>query len=289
MYIGHAPEREARIGRRRYYPTVSSAYLWAPWILVGALLLGLLYRGRRQLDTRRLTVEIALVVSAYAVYFAVRGLTEGSAALAEDHAHAIAGAERAMGVYWEPSMARFVAPRQALASIANWVYIWGHWPLILVMAVWLFLHRPRAYGVYRSAFVVSGVLGLAGFLAYPVAPPRLADPAFVDTLSRYASTYRELEPGGLVNQYAAMPSIHFGWNLLVGVALLTEARSPVVRAFGALIPTAMALSVIVTANHYILDVVAGAGVCIASLAAAKTLDRARHRARPVRDAVGARR
>ena len=254
---------------------MSSAYLWAPWILVGALLIALLYRGRRQLRPVPLAAEAALVVTAYGVYFVVRGLTEGSAALATDHAHAIAGAERAMHIYWEPRMARFVAAHEALASIANWVYIWGHWPLILVTAVWLFLHRPRSYGTYRNAFVLSGALGLIGFLAYPVAPPRLADPAFVDTLSRYAKTYREIEPGGLVNQYAAMPSIHFGWNLLVGIALATEARTAIARAFGALIPVAMVLSVVVTANHYILDIVAGGGVCLASLAAAKALDRVR--------------
>jgi uncharacterized membrane protein len=70
-----------------------------------------------------------------------------------------------------------------------------------------------------------------------------------------------------------MPSIHFGWNLLVGIALVTTARPVAVRVFGALVPAAMALSVIVTANHYILDIVAGAGVCLVSLAVARALAR----------------
>jgi len=255
---------------------MSTAYLWAPWILVGLIFVALLYTGRRALDIRRLLAEAALVVAAYAAYFVVRGVTEGSTAAATDHALDIAAAERALRIYWEPRMAEFVAGRETLASIANWVYIWGHWPLILLVAVWLFLHRPGVYRLYRNAFVLSGALGLVGFLAYPTAPPRLADPAaFVDTLSRYAQAYRDVEPLGLVNQYAAMPSIHFGWNLLVGIALATTPRSRPLRVFGALVPVAMALSVVVTANHYILDVVAGAAVCLGSLAAVRVAQLAR--------------
>jgi hypothetical protein len=253
---------------------MSTAYLWAPWILVGVIFASLLYTGRRAVDLRRLAAEIVLVVTAYALYFLVRGLTEGDTDTAVDHGLDVAHAERLLHVYWEPRMADFVAHRQALASLANWVYIWGHWPLILLVAVWLFLHRPDDYRVYRNAFVISGALGLIGFLSYPVAPPRIADPtAFVDTLSQYAKAYRDLEPGGLVNQYAAMPSIHFGWNLLVGFALVTTVRSLPVRVLSALVPAAMCLSVIVTANHYILDIVAGAAVCLASLALARALAR----------------
>ncbi len=244
---------------------MGTAYLWVPWIAVAGILLALLYNGRERLRIPGLIAEAALVVAAYALYFVVRGLTQGNTTAAVDHARAIADAERALRVYAEPAMARFVAQREALASMSNWVYIWGHWPLIILVAVWLYLFRPDTYRTYRNAFVISGAIGLVSFLAYPVAPPRLADPQFVDTLSKYASAYRELEPGGLVNQYAAMPSLHFGWNMLVGAAIATQSRIVALRIAGAAIPVAMSLSVIVTANHYILDVVAGAAVCAGSL------------------------
>jgi hypothetical protein len=252
---------------------MGTAYLWVPWIAVAGVLLALLYNGRERLRIPGLIAEAALVVAAYALYFVVRGLTQGSSTAAIDHARAIADAERALQIYGEPAMARFVAQRETLASMSNWVYIWGHWPLIILVAVWLYLFRPDTYRTYRNAFVISGAIGLVSFLAYPVAPPRLADPQFVDTLSKYASAYRELEPGGLVNQYAAMPSLHFGWNMLVGTAVATESRAVALRVAGAAIPVAMSLSVIVTANHYILDVVAGAAVCAASLWVARSVPR----------------
>lgn len=252
---------------------MGTAYLWVPWIAVGGILLALLYNGRERLRVRGLIAEATLVVAAYALYFVVRGLTQGSTTAAVDHARAIADAERALRIYGEPAMARFVAPRETLASMSNWVYIWGHWPLIILVAVWLYLFRPDTYRTYRNAFVISGAIGLACFLAYPVAPPRLAEPQFVDTLSKYASAYRELEPGGLVNQYAAMPSLHFGWNMLVGTAVATQSRPVALRVAGAAIPIAMSLSVIVTANHYVLDVAAGAAVCAGSLWVARNVPR----------------
>lgn len=241
----------------RYDAAMGTAYLWAPWIAVAGVFFALLYNGRERFRIRGLITEAALVVAAYALYFVVRGLTQGSTTTAIDHARAIADAERSLRMYAEPTMA-VVAKRETLASMSNWVYIWGHWPLIILVAVWLYLFRPDTYRTYRNAFVISGAIGLAGFLAYPVAPPRLADAEFVDTLSKYASAYRELEPGGLVNQYAAMPSLHFGWNMLVGTAVATQSRIVALRIAGAAVPVAMSLSVIVTANHYILDIVAGA-------------------------------
>ena len=148
----------------------------------------------------------------------------------------------------------------------NWAYIWGHWPLIILVAIWLYTMRPETYRLYRNAFMVSGAIGLVIFASFPVAPPRLADIDVIDTVTLHSSAYRVLQPPALVNQYAAMPSLHFGWNLLIGIAIFTTARSWEMKAFGVVKPVVMLLSVVLTANHYILDPVAGAAVALTGLA-----------------------
>jgi hypothetical protein len=94
----------------------------------------------------------------------------------------------------------------------------------------------------------------------------LLELGLVDTVSEHSAAYRLLQPSALTNQYAAMPSLHFGWNLLVGIALFTHARSPLWRLFALAVPGGMLVAVVVTGNHYILDPVAGAFVALSGLA-----------------------
>src|SRR5689334_11557285 len=82
--------------------------------------------------------EVALVVAAWLGYFGVRALTEGSTTSARAHAHRLLDLERWLGVAWEGRLQRAVLPHDALVDLFNWVYIWGHWPVIAVTAVWLY-------------------------------------------------------------------------------------------------------------------------------------------------------
>jgi membrane-associated phospholipid phosphatase len=84
----------------------------------------------------------------------------------------------------------------------------------------------------------------------------------VDTVTERSEAYRVLQPPAFVNQYAAMPSLHVGWDLLVGMALFTAAGCVVVRVIGALMPLLMAFAVVATANHYVVDVVAGVALVL---------------------------
>jgi membrane-associated phospholipid phosphatase len=114
--------------------------------------------------------------------------------------------------------------------------------------------------------LLSGVIGLVIFASFPVAPPRLAEPGVVvDTVTLHSHAYRVLQPAAFTNPYAAMPSLHVGWNLLVGITLARTSRSRAVRLFGWLMPVAMVLAVVLTANHYLLDAVCGALIALGSL------------------------
>ena len=240
-------------------------FLFVPWMLVALVTGGLIYRGRHAIDRTGLLVETAVVVLCYAAYYVVRALTAGSESAAIDNAGMIIDAQRWLRIYIEADVQELFAGTRASATAMNWIYIWWHWPVIITAAVWLFLQHRAAYTRYRNAFVLSGAVGLLFFALFPVAPPRLADAAFVDTLSRYSEAYRTFETPRLVNQYAAFPSLHFGWNLLVSIALVRESRAWWAKLIGVLSPPTVLIAIMATANHFLIDAAAGAAVCVGAL------------------------
>lgn len=103
----------------------------------------------------------------------------------------------------------------------------------------------------------------------------------IDTVTEHSRAYRVLQPPIFTNQYAAMPSLHAGWDLLVGIAVFTAASTTMVRVVGAAMPVLMMLAVVATANHYVLDVVAGVALALAAHAGALLLERRRAARQPV--------
>jgi membrane-associated phospholipid phosphatase len=209
--------------------------------------------------------ELLLIGGAAVTYVGVRALTEGSVGAAVDHGLAIFRIERVLGIAWEHDLQAEMLPHAWLVDLANWIYIWGHWPVIAIAAVALFSFRRDRYRLLRNAVLISGAIGFLFFALLPTAPPRLVDVGLVDTIVDQSSSYRALQPPSVTNQYAAMPSLHFGWNLLVGIVLFATTRSLLLRSFAVVMPVAMALSVVATANHWVLDVVVGGTVVLAGL------------------------
>jgi membrane-associated phospholipid phosphatase len=232
--------------------------------------------------------ELALVLAGLLVYFGVRAATSDEAGPANAHARSIVHLEHLLGIAREGDLQRLIIDHHALVTLANWVYIWGHWPLIAVSAAWLFRYRPDAYRLMRTAIFASGAIGMAIFLLYPVAPPRLTPLGLTDTVTSYSHAYRALQPPSLMDRYAALPSLHFGWDLLVGLTLVRFHPRTVVRVFAALMPVAMALAVVMTANHYLLDVIVGGIVALAGLAFATVFMGVREQRSPerTRNALG---
>jgi membrane-associated phospholipid phosphatase len=231
---------------------------------------------------RWVLTQALLVGAAVFVYFGVRGLTEGSRALAEQHGQQIARLEQHLGIYVERVVNAPFADPGTLQTLANWVYIWGHWPVIIGTMLWLAFRHGHILLRLRDGMVVSGALGMVIMAAYPVAPPRLADLGLVDTVTETSTAYRVLQPPGFTNQYAAMPSLHAGWDLLVGIAIVSASSSLLLRLFGIVMPLLMAIAVVVTANHYVLDVVVGVALVVIGHWAALQLEHRRARRSPDR-------
>ena len=259
-------------------------------------------------DWQAVPRELTVVLAGVVVYFGVRGLTHRDPSTAVRNARHVRVTEQTLRIGVEDAVQSSAVWSDQLVAVANWVYIWGHWPVISATLLWLVLsHRP-VYVRTRDAMVVSGAVGMLVFAVFPVAPPRLVGMGLVDTVAEQSSAYRVLQPPAFVNQYAAMPSLHVGWDLLVGIAVVTAATRWWIRLLGGVLPLVMAWSVVATANHFVLDVVAGVLLVLAAVAvvsrrrspsglrsarraaaAPGRTTRSRPRARPVRPRPGWRR
>jgi hypothetical protein len=217
--------------------------------------------------------ELAIFAAAYLTYFGVRALTEGEPWRAFQNAMTVHRLEVDLGLDWEGAVQNAVLGSRLLVDVTNAVYIYGHWPVLIGAGVLLFRQRRTHYYRMRNVCLLTGLIGLVIFTLFPVAPPRLTDLPVIDTVTRDAEGYRQLLPPSLVNEYAAMPSFHAGWNLLVGVIVFSASRHWLVRTFAVVMPASMAFAVVATANHFVVDVVAGVAIVLVALVTARRLER----------------
>ncbi|MCB5167886.1 phosphatase PAP2 family protein [Streptomyces bambusae] len=227
-------------------------------------------RMPERLDRRpRWWAELLLIAVVYAAYSGGRLLARGDVSTAVDHGLAILHYEKLLYLNAEHPLNRLFTAEPWIGIPADFAYASLHYLVTPAVLVWLYLRRPGSYLAARTWLMASTLLGLVGFTLMPTCPPRLLDAAygFTDTMAQYssygwwggeASAPRGL--GGLTNQYAAMPSLHVGWALWCGILVWQHARTPLVRYLGAAYPALTLLIVLGTANHYLLDGVAGAAV-----------------------------
>lgn len=228
-------------------------------------------------EARRGAREIAIFAAAYVTYFGVRAITQGDLATALENADGIIRFEHQAGIAVEGDVQRAFLSSSVLTDAANAVYVYGHWPVLICTGILLFRFRPEQYYLLRNVLLLTGLVGLGVFGLFPVAPPRLTDLPLVDTVTRDAHGYRSVVPASLVNEYAAMPSYHAGWNVLLGIVVFRAVTQWWLRALAVAVAASMTVAVVATANHYVVDVVAGIALVLIGLAA---VDLSRPRRRP---------
>lgn len=212
--------------------------------------------------------ELALVAAGLLIYFLTRGRIAERHQRAHRNAMKLVAWEQRWGLFWEPALNAWVRDQPVCARFWNLIYFWAHAPLIAAGGLWLFRRHRHIYLLTRNAFLVSGVLGLVSYRFFPVAPPRLVPGyGFVDTMRKYSRlSYQAQSLELFVNPYAAVPSLHFGWSFLLSTALVLARPD---RAWAWLIaivqPVLMFISIVATANHWVLDAVAGLAVCLFGL------------------------
>jgi hypothetical protein len=225
--------------------------------------------------TRTFAREIVFIAAAALLYSLVRGLTDDRVGVAFSNAERVIAFERAIGLFVEPDLQSFALRNDVVPNLANAVYI-AYWPIIIGTVLWLLVRHPRAYPLYRNALLTSGGLSLVLFALVPLAPPRfLPEHGFTDTIAANSDGYREFNASALVNEYAAMPSLHFGWVLLASIAIARLTTNQLARVAAIAAPVLMLAAIVLTGNHYFVDAAAGGAVVLGGLAIASAIARAR--------------
>ncbi|MFJ9868185.1 phosphatase PAP2 family protein [Streptomyces sp. NPDC101165] len=200
--------------------------------------------------------EFLLVAGLFLVYKLGRQLATGHTADAFHNAHRVWDLERTLHLPHETAVQSALLRGDGFVHLANTYYATVHFPATLAFLVWLYLRRPAHYVWARRVLAVVTSAALVLPFAFPLAPPRmLTGTGLVDTARIYGpSVYGPPSSDHLSNQFAAMPSLHFGWALMVAIGLIAATRSPW-RRLWLLHPVITLLVIVGTANHYWLDAI----------------------------------
>lgn len=204
----------------------------------------------------KVVAELVLITVLYGMYRLGRLLANGNLSDAFANATRVWGWERAVRLPHEASVQALILHGEVLQKAANVFYTTVHFPATIAFLIWMFGRHPAHYVWVRRTLTVLTGAALLLHLAFPLAPPRMVpDFGLIDTGRLVGpSPYDEIDTEGLANQFAAMPSLHFGWALVVAIGLITVTRSP--RRWLWLAHPALTLFVIVaTANHYWIDAI----------------------------------
>jgi membrane-associated phospholipid phosphatase len=222
--------------------------------------------------------QIGLLLLVDLAYETVRGIAEGKETVAMFHGQQVIDFERATHTFFEPSFQSFFLGSEWLIDFANQVYMNSQFAVVVTFFFWLYFFRNESFYFVRNMFAVSMGLALVGYALYPTAPPRFFDEyGFADTINGYSSVNHDSALVKIfINPYAAVPSMHCAFALMIGATGARLARHWFTRAFWVAWPLLVAWVVIVTGNHYWADVALGWMVAVLSaLIASRLLARAR--------------
>ncbi|HEV2888022.1 MAG TPA: phosphatase PAP2 family protein [Jatrophihabitans sp.] len=213
----------------------------------------------------RIIGELLVVLLLLWAYDMVRGHAEVREVAALRNGRQLLDVERWLHIDVELSANLWTTQRTALALVASYWYQFAHLSVTLAMLVWCWWRRAHSYRRARNALVLTNVFGLAIFLVYPAAPPRfLPGFGFVDAVANagFGPTH-----GGPVtaDQFGAFPSLHLAWAVWTAVVAYRLVRSQALRRLWLCYPLITAVVVVVTGNHYLLDILAGGLIALVTL------------------------
>ncbi len=223
--------------------------------------------------------QVLLFAIAYGAYRIVRGLVHNDGTAAFQHAREVIQLERTLHVFVEPSIQAWVSSSHFVMGAASWVYLNAQFSVTLGALVFLYIRYNRSFYFVRNMLLIAMAIALIGYAVFPTAPPRfLPEWGFVDSVSdmtgvhlTHSSTLFE----GFVNPYAAMPSMHVAFALIIGWPMARLVRPRIARVLWVGYPFLIAFVIIATANHFVIDAILGAVTAGVSAYAARALARLR--------------
>jgi membrane-associated phospholipid phosphatase len=218
--------------------------------------------------------QLSLFVGAYVLYQVVRGVVDGNdVAQATWNAYKVISLEQALHIFVEPGIQTWVLHKQWLMDIADSSYLNAHYVITMGALVWIYLRRNESFYFVRNMFMVAMAFALVGYALYPTAPPRLMPQwGFTDSIQQFTGITVEHGPSSaLLNLYAAIPSMHVCFALMIGWPMARLVRHPAAMISWAVYPVFITFVVIATGNHYLTDVVLGGITALTSALLSKQL------------------
>jgi membrane-associated phospholipid phosphatase len=213
--------------------------------------------------------QLALFAGAYYLYRLVRGFVDGQAGLAFENARTVVDVERSLGLFFEPGLQAWARGEEWLLLAANWMYVNSHFVVTTTFLIWLYIARNHAFYYVRNMFMVAMGLALAGYMLYPTAPPRfLPEWGFSDTVAAWVGQGAENSADVLYNPFAAIPSMHVAFALMISIPAIFLVRTRLLKALWGAYPAVVTFVVMVTGNHFWIDAALGALVAAVSAWAA---------------------
>ena len=209
--------------------------------------------------------EVVLFLSFLVFYKISRFIAIGDAQTAFNNAYALVDFEKWLGIFGEISVQQFFIEHTDLVKFLNKFYMIVHIPSTVVFFMWLYHKKSSYYTFVRNGFLIANSLTIFFYIGYPCAPPRmLNDLGFIDTLLKVSDV--NLYTGmfsGMFNQYAAVPSMHFGNSFLIGIGVFLLSKNKLVKRLIIFYPIFVLLVIIATGNHFFLDAIIGGMIVLA--------------------------
>jgi hypothetical protein len=223
--------------------------------------------------------QLTLFLSAYFAYRLVRGLVEGRATAAFQHAREVISLERTLHLFVEPSIQAWASGSHVVMESASWLYVNAQTSITIGALLYVYLRHNKSFYFVRNMLMIGMAIALVGYTLFPTAPPRfMPEWGFIDSVADMTGVRVSHASGSmtaLFNPYAAVPSMHVAFALMIGWPLARLVRSSAVRVLWVVYPFLMTFVIVVTANHFIVDALFGALTAAASAYGASWLARAR--------------
>lgn len=213
--------------------------------------------------------DLAIVTAVMALYFIGRGQAPERLDASVQLTTWLVSLERHLYVFWEPQIQAASIRFHPVQELANFTYAYLHFPVLAAVAVWLWFADRRRFAFLRNVMFVSMVIGLVFYYTVPAAPPRLMaahgyDLGFTDTVFGGNTSVNYAQPSLILNEYAAIPSFHFGWIALASAAIWTQTRLVPLRIVAVMLTLLMTWAIVASANHLFVDMALGGAVIAAS-------------------------
>lgn len=222
--------------------------------------------------------QLALFAAAYYGYRIVRGAVDGKATTAFENARDLISIERSLHLFVEPSVQAWATSTGFLVDFASWMYINSHFVVTFGALAFIYLFRNEHFYFVRNMFMIAMGIALVGYIVFPTAPPRFfPEWGFADSVSDFTGVKPDsVTVNALFNPFAAVPSMHVAFALMIGVSLARLTKPRPLRVLWYCYPFVVTFVVIATGNHFWLDAVLGAATAaVSALAADRLLARAR--------------